>query len=452
MAFDAFLCLDKNISQSHTTVTTKILPKIAVYSESSASVIEYIQLWHNFFAEAATPRPPRSARGHPLTMTEDDSPTDDRDGQRQEIFSSPDLHISPSARALMRRRQQARLQQRQRSNDSNTPTEHRGGYGSIVLSENTLSPTFLQECSPLGSLQLPLTPVPAMQRTASKRIATPLGERASLLRLRQIQAQRAGSTPHPSTAVDKENIDPNNRPTASFSLPKVVTPTQLVYMSKFRGKHPDPRVHTRTERRALEPKSPHINSYLNIAQGSTSFMCEGNSQGDSDSATDHFTKERDADRSSARTSGDSLRIIDLDPTQRYSPATTRKRSRDDGEDNDQELPQPDSGLGTRKDPSHRHQDPVETRVVGNSLQRHEQDYTPTDPLCRLRARDPRFDNPIVAKLVTPEEHRVPGFRSRRSMFTLSTVLDEDTLTMTLPITTKTARSRSEPTPGVSTRG
>ncbi|KFH67009.1 hypothetical protein MVEG_07533 [Podila verticillata NRRL 6337] len=452
MTFDAFLCLDKNFSQSHTIVTTKILPKISAYSESSASIIEHIQLWHNFFAEAATPRPPQSARGHPLTIAEDDSLTDDKDGQRQEMFSSPDLHISPSARALMRRRQQARLQQRQRSNDSNTPTGRRGGYESIVLSENTLSPTFLQECSSLGSLQFPLTPVPAMQRTASKRIATPLGERASLLRLRQIQAQRAESTSYPSAAVDKENVDPSNCPTASFSLPIVVTPTQLVYMSKFRGKHPDPRVHTRTERRALEPKSPHINSYFNIDQGSTSFMCEGNGQGGAGSATDHLTKERDADRSSAWASGDSLRIINLDPTQRYSPATTRKRSRDDGEVNGQELPQPNSRLETRKDSSNRHQDSMVTRVVDNSLQTYEQDYAPTDPLRRLRAHDPRFDNPIVAKLVTPEEHRVPGFRSRKSMFTLSTVLDEDTLTMPLPITTKTARSHSEPTLGVSTRG
>lgn len=451
MAINVFLCLDKNFSQSHTIVTTKILPKVAAYSESSASIIEYLQLWHNFFAEAATPRLTRDARGHQLTMAEDDSLMDDRDSQQQDMFSSPDMHISPSARALMRRRQQARFQRRQRSNDSNTPTGHRGGYESIVLSENTLSPTFLQVCSPLGSLHLPLTPVPVMRRIACKRIATPLGERASLLRLRQIQAQLAGSTPYPSTAMDKENVDPSNRSTTSFSLPKVVTPTQVVYLPKFRGRHPDSRVHTRTERHALEPKSPHVNNYFNIAHGSTSFMNEGNVQGGADSATDHLVKERDADQSSARTSDESLRTIDLDLTQRYSQATSRKRPRDDGEDNDEVPSQPDSGLDTRKDLSDRQRNPMETSVVGNSLHGHEQDHTPTDPPRRPRTRDPRFDNPIVARLVTPEEHRNPGFRSRRSMFNLSTVLDEVTSTMTLPVTSKTARSRSDPTPGVSTR-
>ncbi|KAG0360192.1 hypothetical protein BG005_011249 [Podila minutissima] len=298
--------------------------------------------------------------------------------------------------------------------------------------------------------------VPAMQMTASKRIATPLGERASMLRLRQIQEQRAGSTPYASTSVDKENVDPNNRPVAPFSMPKVVTPTQLVYLPKFRGKHPDPPgIHARTEGRALEPKVSHANSYFNIAPGSTGFMLEGDQGLDGDFFTDQLMKEtQDAGRSSARTSDESLNIIDLDPTQRYSPATTRKRPRDEsGEDNDEPL-QSASVLETRKDPSDGYRDPMDTSAVvcDSALQSHEQDHTPTDPPRRPRMFDSRFDNPIVARLVTPEEYRVPGFRSRRSMLNLKTILDEsDTATLTLPTTSKTARSLSEPTPGVSSR-
>ncbi|KAF9330398.1 hypothetical protein BG006_006668 [Podila minutissima] len=298
--------------------------------------------------------------------------------------------------------------------------------------------------------------VPAMQRTASKRIATPLGERASMLRLRQIQEQRAGSTPYASTSVDKENVDSNNRSVAPFSLPKVVTPTQLVYLPKFRGKHPDPPgIHARTARRALEPKVSHANSYFNIAPGSTGFTLEGDQGLDGEFFTDQLMKEtQDAGRSSAQTSDDSLNIIDLDPTQRYSPATTRKRPRDEsGEDNDEPL-QSASVLETRKDPSNGYRDPMDTSaaVCDSVLQSHEQDHTPTDPPRRPRMFDSRFDNPIVARLVTPEEYRVPGFRSRRSMLSLSTILDEsDTATLTLPTTSKTARSLSEPTPGVSSR-
>ncbi|KAG0337726.1 hypothetical protein BG000_005061 [Podila horticola] len=303
-----------------------------------------------------------------------------------------------------------------------------------------------------------------MQRTASRRIATPLGERASMMRLRQIQEQRAGSTPYTSDAVDRENVDPSNYPAVPFSLPKVVTPAQLVYLPKFRGKHPDlPGVHARTKRRALEPKSPHANSYFNLAQGSTGFTLEGSQGLDRDMAADQSTKEtQGGGRSSARTSDESLRIIDLDPTQRYSPLMTRNRPLvDSGEDNDEDPSQSDSVLETQKDPSsdqkdpsNGYGDPTESAVVSvSALQRHEQDHTPTYPPRRPRTLDPLFDNPIVARLVTPEEFRVAGFRSRRSMFNLTTVLDgSDTLTMTLPATSKAARSLSEPTPGVSSRG
>ncbi|KAG0098380.1 DASH complex subunit ask1 [Podila epicladia] len=453
--------IDQNFSQCHTVVATKILPKIAAYSESSVNVIECLQLWHNFFAEAATSRPPWHARSHATTTEGNDSPAEDRDSQRQELFSSPDIHISPSARALMRRRQQARFYQRQRSNDLKTPTGHPtghpGGLESIVLSENTLSPTFLQECSPIGSLHLHPTPVPAMQRTASKRIITPLGERASMLRLRHIQEQRTVSTPYASTSVEKENVGPNNRPIAPFSLPKVVTPKQLVYLPKFRGKHPDPpQFHKRTERRALVPKLSHADNYVNIAKSSTGFTLEGDQEFGGDFAADQVMKEtQDAGRSNTRTSDESLRIIDLDPTQKYPSATTQKRPRyESGEDNDEEPSQSDSVLETRRDSSDGHRYPMDTTAVvcGSATQSHEQNHTPTGPPCRPRTFDPRFNNPIVARLVTPEEYCVPGFRSRRSMLNLTTVLDEsDTLTLAFPTISKTARSLSEPTPGASGR-
>ncbi|KAG0014226.1 hypothetical protein BGZ82_001828 [Podila clonocystis] len=229
--------------------------------------------------------------------------------------------------------------------------------------------------------------------------------------------------------MDKENIDPSDRPIVPFSLPKVVTPTQLVYLPKFRGKHPDrPAAGARTERRTLEPKLPCANSYFNIAQDSTGFTLEGDQGLDGDIAADQFMKEfQDAGRSSTRTSDDSLRIIDLDPTQRYSPATTGKRARDDsGEDNDEEPSQSDSVLETRKGPGDGLRDPMDTNAVvcDSALQSHEQDHIATDLPRRPRTLDPRFDNPIVAKLVTPEEYRVPGFRSRRSLFNMTTVLDE----------------------------
>ncbi|KAG0034473.1 hypothetical protein BGZ81_004505 [Podila clonocystis] len=257
--------------------------------------------------------------------------------------------------------------------------------------------------------------------------------------------------------MDKENVDPNDRAIVPFSLPKVVTPTQLVYLPKFRGKHPDrPEARAKTERRTLEPKLPRANSYFNIA-GSTGFTLEGDQGLDGDIAADQFMKEsQDAGQSSTRTSDDSLRIIDLDPTQWYSPATTGKRTRDEsGEHNDEEPSQSDSVLATRKNPGDGLRDPMDTNAVvcDSALQSQERDHIPTDLPRRPRTLDPRFDNPIVAKLVTPEEYRVPGFRSRRSLFNLTTVLGEnDTLTLALPATSKTARSLSEPTPGVSSRG